>query len=215
MEKEYLIHNIELADNPGDQHITMDLKFSDLQFQNNDLTSDVEIDFYENGYLAQSDTYDDVSLTGAGGGGGGTSPLLLAEKTYTIENGDTSTTSTVIDTFSVTNDNIQNSLKENGILIISVERTNKITSAFYGSTTIIPFMNSQTTFNAGYAYKITSENRAWLTDGRMQYGLYIKQLSVDYDNNIISIDIAKKYDASYTPNWDNATYNVKIYIATL
>ena len=76
MDKEYLIHNIKLEDNPDDQHITMDLKISDIQFPDSDITADIGIDLYSDGYLAQSNSYDDVSLTGAGGGGGGISPFL-------------------------------------------------------------------------------------------------------------------------------------------
>lgn len=75
MDKEYLIHNIEVADNPDDGHVTMDITLSDITLDG-DITANVDIGLFVNGEPDSAVSNEDVSLTGSGGGGGGISPFL-------------------------------------------------------------------------------------------------------------------------------------------
>lgn len=67
MDKTYLIHNIEVADNPEDGHMTTDITISNLELTEQDLTATIGLGMFVNGMQASSNKYEDVSLTGAGG----------------------------------------------------------------------------------------------------------------------------------------------------
>ena len=70
MDKNYLIHNIKINDDPADQHNTIDIALDNIIVGDSDITADVAITMKTNGDVVNAVTNDDVSLTGAGGGGG-------------------------------------------------------------------------------------------------------------------------------------------------
>ena len=217
MDKSYLLHNLKIVDNAEEDHGILDLEFQNIRYENRDLIADV---IETARYVGEANPgtfitkHNDVSLTGAGGGGG---MILLKESNYRIASGDTDTNLVDIDSFDVTNDMIDEDLKNNGLVIFNVERSSKIADAYYGTTLIIPIMNSQTSFAPGYTFKIKpgTNYRGWLNDGRIQDGIYPHTISCNYAEHKISITIGKRYNAPRTPNWDNATYNVKVYLTKI
>ena len=98
MDKKYLIHNIEFADNPGDQHCTMDLSFDSIDLSNNTPVANVGVGYYVNGEYIGGDYYEEVNLAGAGGGSEG---INLPDVTITIAS-ETITALDVIDVEALT-----------------------------------------------------------------------------------------------------------------
>lgn len=219
MDKSYLLHNLKIVDNAEEDHGMLDLEFQNIRCEDRDLIADV---IETARYVGEVNPgtfitkYENVSLTGAGGGGGGDDVILLKESNYTIQSGDTNTAAVNLETINVTNDIITEELKNDGLLIFKVQRTAPGPSnSFYGLLYTVPIMNSQTSFAPGYGFKQRDGYRAWLNDGRINSGIYPSNISCNYSEHKISLTMIKQYNANYTPNWDNATYNFKMFLAKI
>lgn len=68
MDKTYLIHNIEFADSAANGHQTFDIELANLNKEPTDLTADITIIHNTAGSAPEINSFEGVSLTGAGGG---------------------------------------------------------------------------------------------------------------------------------------------------
>lgn len=59
MDKTYLIHNIEFADNPEDGHKTTDITISNLELTEQDLTATIGLGMFVNGESVGSSEHED------------------------------------------------------------------------------------------------------------------------------------------------------------